>query len=41
MIGTGPSLVSSCSVPSRAARVLKTAFSRCRKLEPWMCRPGE
>lgn len=33
MIGTGPSLVNSCRVPSRAARVLKTVLSLLRRLE--------
>jgi hypothetical protein len=40
MIGTGPSLVNSCRVPSRAARVLKTVLSLLRRLDPWMCLPG-
>jgi hypothetical protein len=34
MIGTEPSLVSSCKVPSRASRALKTALSLSRRLEP-------
>ena len=40
MIGTGPSLVSSCSVPSRAARVPNTA-ELPRRLAAVDVSPGE
>lgn len=41
MMATGASLVSSCSVPSRAAQVLNTSHSRTRRWAGSIWRPGE
>lgn len=41
MMATGASLVSSCKVPSRAARVLNSLLRRVVRCPGWMCRPGE
>ncbi len=41
MMATGASLVSSWSVPSRAARVLNSLLRRVVRCPGWMCWPGE